>query len=674
LKKFLILILAVFIMSLKAQVNAPSLRCIACNAAGDLKLTWVIPSDPLSQFLRYDIYRSNSASGPFAYNGSVATRTVNTFTDPSTGIGNTSSFYYFIKTISTVGASTVASNPSDTLRSIFLNLSGMGAGTAQLTYNDLHNPKLVTSGTNFDIYREHPTSVWSNIGNTASITYNDIISICNTFNNYQIQESDNFGCISSSNIKGGNFIDNNSPVTGPLDSASVNSLGESYLGWQPSPSKDCIGYVIFVQNSGGAWIATDTIYGINNTIYTYTNVTAGSSSVNFYVSPIDSCKNIGLPSIDHNTIYLASKYDICSRSAKLHWKHYKNLSGGILEYKVYGSVNSAPYTVLGTTTDTTFTQDNLTPGKNYCYYVRVVNNGETITSTSNIKCFMATAPPASSFAYLQSASVDFSLNIHVTIFADTTVACKGFNIYRSDDGLNFRNVAYMVYSGVSHYYYVDPLVSPRQQNYWYKAAVLDSCGNERYVSNIAKTVLLKVRNDETQIFKNNLSWDPYYTYAGGVAGYYIYRLVNDIPQTTSIAFVPSSLHTYTDNVEDIVDQSGKVGYYVQAAENFGNPYGISATANSNVADAYVEAQIFTPNAFTPEGENREWLPKAQFVEKSEYHVKVFDRWGHKVWETSSDTEGWNGSGKEQGTYAYLIQYKNARGEYIEQKGSVTMIR
>lgn len=56
------------------------------------------------------------------------------------------------------------------------------------------------------------------------------------------------------------------------------------------------------------------------------------------------------------------------------------------------------------------------------------------------------------------------------------------------------------------------------------------------------------------------------------------------------------------------------------------------------------------------GVNRVWMPVAQFIEKTDYHVTVFDRWGKKVFETASDTKGWTGDGYEDNTYVYLVEY------------------
>jgi hypothetical protein len=459
-----------------------------------------------------------------------------------------------------------------------------------------------------------------------------------------------------------------------LDSVSVTSTGQSVLGWNPSNSVDCFGYIIY-QFIAGTWQSIDTVYGINNTIYSYTSTAANGSSVNYCIASMDSCGNPSPLGSTHNTIFLKTKYNVCSRSTELKWNPYKNLPLGVSHYKVYCSTNAGPYLYLGSTTDSTYTHTGLIPGKTYRYIVRVVSIFGTYTSCSNSSSLVATAPPASSYVYLKSASVDLDQTVTVTLYCDTIIPCRGFQLYKSEDPSgNFNPIGFVNYTGIRTLTFNDADVTTASKNYYYKAEVIDSCGNPRYTSNIGKTVVLKVKNNNDKIFENNLEWDDYYTYSGGVAGYYVYRIVNEIPDPNPVTFAPFGMTTYTDNVEDIVKESGKVGYYVRAVEGFGNAYGLIGSANSNKADAYVEAKVFVPGAFAPKGVNRIWKPEAQFIEKTDYHVTVFNRWGEKVWETTDDTQGWDGSGYEDNTYVYLLQYKNARGEFIEMKGTVTMVR
>lgn len=670
LKHRLIIFFSLFVFWAKAQVGPPSLRCVSCNTLGDLTLTWVVPSDPGSQFFSYEIFSSASLTGTYANVGSVNTYSINTFTHLGAN-GNGQSKYYFIKTrYGATGTST--SVASDTLRSIFINLSDPNDGTASLIYNNLHSPKLTTSALNFNIYRMNPSLMWQNIKNTPALSLRDTITVCNVFYNYQVLLTDASGCVSSSNVPGKNFKDLIPPTVAFLDSVSVNTNGESVLGWNPSNSPDCIGYVIYFDN-GSTWINIDTVLGINNTNYTST-ITANGSSVNHCIASIDSCGNISKLGTDHKTINLKNTYDMCGRKVNLTWNSYSNMPLGVLQYKVYCSVNGGAYVYLGSTASTSYEHKNLEPGKTYCYLVRAYNSPQAITSTSNRSCLIASAPTSSSFVYLHYVTVNSDQSVGVGLFCDTLKACKGFNIYRSEDGITYQMQGFAPFTGKKLLNYTDNDVETSKKNYYYKAEIIDSCGNSRYMSNSGKTILLKVKNDSEKMFVNNLSWDNYYTWQGGVAGYNIYRVVNEQINNSPIDFVPFGINTYSDNIEDIVKESGKVGYFITAIENFGNPYGLIGASSSNISEAYVEGIVFVPNSFAPKGENRIWKPITQFVEKTDYKVSVFNRWGTKVFETTDENYGWDGSGMEDNIYVYIIQYKNARGEFIELKGTITMVR
>ncbi len=620
-----ILVLSITTFCKSQVVGPPSFRCIACNTGGDLTLTWIAPADPSSKFVSYQIYKANVFIGPWTPIATVNTYTITSYTDVGAG-GNLASKYYFIKTIYSTGTGTAISGSSDTLRSLFLTLGNPGDGIAYLNYNNLHQPKLSTSATQFKIYRENPPT-WSQIKSTSALSYKDTISICNVNYNYQIQLTDASGCVSTSNVPGSIFQDQLPPNVAQLDSVSVTSTGQSVLGWNPSTSADCFGYVIY-QFIAGTWQSIDTIYGINNSIYSYSSTAANGSSINYCIASIDSCGNVSALGSAHNTMFLKTKYNVCSRSTELKWNPYKNLPLGVSHYKVYCSTNAGPYLYLAQTTDSTYTHTGLTPGKTYCYMVRVVSTFGTYTSSSNRTCLIATAPPASSYVYLKSASVDIDQTVTITLYCDTLVPCKGFQLYKAEDASgNFNALGFVNYTGVRTLTFNDADVTVSGKNYYYKAEVIDSCGNPRYTSNVGKTVVLKVKNNNDKIFENNLTWDDYYTYNGGVAGYYIYRIVNEVPDPNPVTFAPFGMTTYTDNVEDIVKESGKVGYYVTAVEGFGNTYGLIGASNSNKADAYVEAKVFVPGAFAPKGVNRIWKPEAQFIEKKYYHVIVFNRWG-----------------------------------------------
>jgi gliding motility-associated-like protein len=315
------------------------------------------------------------------------------------------------------------------------------------------------------------------------------------------------------------------------------------------------------------------------------------------------------------------------------------------------------------------------PGNTYCYFIRVWNNTKTISSSSNQTCFNATGLPGPSYVYINTVSVNtVSKQVDITFSIDTTNPFKGCQIFKSLDGINFYKLAFIPFSASLTQYYTDTDVNTTDNNYYYKIEVADDCNNPGVASTISKTILLKVSNDNQNVFYNTLTWDDYITWSGTVQTYNVYRSINGVFDANPIANVPFYTKTYVDNVQDFINSKGKFSYYVEAVEGVGNIYGFKELSKSNPADAYVEVSVFVPNAFAPKGLNNVWLPITQYIEKTDYKVMVFDRWGAKVFETQSDTLGWDGGSAKDDIYVYLIEYKNARGEYIQLKGHITVLK
>lgn len=669
----LIAFFVVLASGIMAQPGPPSLRCTSVGANGNVTLTWVIPPDPSGQFFSYEIYNSVFSAGPFSLVATVNTYAQNTYLHAING-GTLQSQYYYIRTVSNGGAVTSAS--SDTIRSIFLNIGNAANGRPPLSWNRVHTPVLPTGTPTFTLSRQSPPGAWSTFYVGSDLSRVDTISICRVFYNYKIETPDAQGCISLSNINGGLFEDH-TPAVGwqvpALDSVSVNPDGSVTIGWEPSGAPDVVRYVVYLAGSTNQPI--DTVNGRFNTVYTYTNSNAASGPETYVIAAIDSCGNISqLTNAGQKTIFLSLKYDFCARTAQLSWTNYGNLPKGISRYQVYCSINGATPTIIGTTSSNAFTQSKLNPGDNYCYYVRVINNGDDITATSNVKCILATAPQGPAYVYMRSASVTPDQQVAITYVIDNSRAYKGATVFRSPDGITFSQIHYQASGSGTMNVFVDKDVKPHDKTYYYKLQISDSCGNPGPFSNVSKTSVLKVSNDHENIYYNTLTWEDYAGFSGGVQSYNIYRAVNGVFSPVAVDNVPYGTRIYVDNVESFSSEQGKFSYYVEAVEGPGNIYSYKDSARSNVADAYVEVNVFVPNAFCPKGVNKIWMPVAQFVEKTDYKVSVFDRWGTRVFQTSSDTEGWDGSGTTDEVFVYLVEYKNARGEFIQLKGHLTLVR
>ncbi|MGZ4099235.1 MAG: T9SS type B sorting domain-containing protein [Bacteroidia bacterium] len=634
---------------------------------GDIVLTWIAPADPGGVFTAYEIFSSVSSTGPFTSVITIPAITITSYTHAGAA-GNVQSKYYFIK--SKYGGNS-SSPPSDTLRSMFLNII-TGVPDLKLQYNNVHQPKLLTSSATYTINKEYPLGTWSIFGNTSALNYADTLSVCSASINYQVELLDNSGCVSSSNVQGGVYNDKKNPDTPVIDSISVLPNGQTVLAWHIPRDMDIVKYRIY-ENISGINTSIDSVNGRSSTFYTFTTTIATFSPLSIYVAAIDSCKKIGGFDTQPTTMFLKTVYDRCGYKTNLMWNAYQGMKSGVLEYRIYYSVNGSAFIKVGSTTQTSFVHENVTPGQNICYFIRAINNDKNITSSSNRSCFFANQVPASGFVYISNSTVLDKSSARVDIFIDTTKVSVGIDLWRSEDGLNYSAIGFVPFSGSPFLSYTDNTADTKNTSYYYHAIVRDSCGNARTKSNISKTILLKVKDDEDNMFIKHLSWTDYKGYAGGVSGYNIYRVINNVQGISPVGTTGTGDTLFIDELEEEAPNGATIEYLVQAIEGIGDSFGFMESSNSNVTPIYMEGRVYIPNAFSPKGKNRVWLPVTHFVDKTDYSVSVFNRWGTKIFETSDDTKGWDGGNNPPDVYAYLVRYKNSRGEYLEMKGTVYLM-
>jgi len=98
-----------------------------------------------------------------------------------------------------------------------------------------------------------------------------------------------------------------------------------------------------------------------------------------------------------------------------------------------------------------------------------------------------------------------------------------------------------------------------------------------------------------------------------------------------------------------------------------------------VRDVFVNEPIKVPNIFTPNGDmvNDEFVVEAKGMES--YDIKIYDRWGKKVFESESATNSWDGKNasgtmESDGTYYYIIQAVDFAGTKHDLNGYLQLIR
>ncbi len=120
----------------------------------------------------------------------------------------------------------------------------------------------------------------------------------------------------------------------------------------------------------------------------------------------------------------------------------------------------------------------------------------------------------------------------------------------------------------------------------------------------------------------------------------------------------------------------------------------TTTYNVNVSDGICETNVYVtvrvvefvcgppniyiPNAFTPnkDDRNEKLYVRANFMD--DIYFVIYDRWGEKVFESTSLNDGWDGffNGKEldPDVYVYYLEATCAGGTKYFDKGNITLIR
>jgi gliding motility-associated-like protein len=108
-------------------------------------------------------------------------------------------------------------------------------------------------------------------------------------------------------------------------------------------------------------------------------------------------------------------------------------------------------------------------------------------------------------------------------------------------------------------------------------------------------------------------------------------------------------------------------------------YGCERTFNTNVVQqSCSDCDAYVPSAFTPNGDGLNDLFKPKFYcFVPQFHCRIFNRWGKKIFESSDINKGWDGtySGERLpvGTYVYYIDYKTSSGITKTVKGTIVLI-
>ncbi|MDT8411741.1 MAG: gliding motility-associated C-terminal domain-containing protein, partial [Vicingaceae bacterium] len=108
--------------------------------------------------------------------------------------------------------------------------------------------------------------------------------------------------------------------------------------------------------------------------------------------------------------------------------------------------------------------------------------------------------------------------------------------------------------------------------------------------------------------------------------------------------------------------------------------GCSKADTVDLAELQIDCDFFvyTPNAFTPNGDGNNDVFFVRGKGIATLSVKIYNRWGNKVFETSDINQGWDGkhNGSDQNTavFVYVIEGTFLNNKTFKESGDVSLIR
>jgi gliding motility-associated-like protein len=88
--------------------------------------------------------------------------------------------------------------------------------------------------------------------------------------------------------------------------------------------------------------------------------------------------------------------------------------------------------------------------------------------------------------------------------------------------------------------------------------------------------------------------------------------------------------------------------------------------------------VYVPNSFTPNADSKNDLFYVRANQLSKLYFVIYDRWGEKVFETTSLETGWDGTFKgrplDPDVYVYYLDITCVGGEEYQEQGNITLIR
>ncbi|MCU0428844.1 MAG: gliding motility-associated C-terminal domain-containing protein [Cytophagaceae bacterium] len=411
-------------------------------------------------------------------------------------------------------------------------------------------------------------------------------------------------------------------------------------------------YQILRKVNNGVFVPLDTIYSQNNGT-TVSGFQGGQNTfsglLTYRINNIDMCNNSESPGVDLNNIII----NVSSVNGQniIDWKTNGNFSSFTIERSagIIATNATSPFIDYDISCNlfAVYKVTGIYPVNNTTSGLPVKSHSTSVTTNS---IFITTLPAVKINSGYENGNVVVRWDLPADEVDTYTLLTSG-----SNNGVKTL--------GGSSINYVT-----REEGICYQLSYSDPCGNNSLISNsTCPTSLTLVKNNEAV----DLSWSPYTGYsASGLSHYELEVLNEDGSLRTSY---PMGLAT---SYSEILDPAySYFTYRVKAVPN-GSENMISY---SNVATVDLTPKLTMPNTFTPNGDgiNDVLLAKGKYIANSS--IQIFNKWGEVIYVSEDATDkGWDGtfqgSPVPTDTYSYLVKATSNKGESIQKRGVVSVVR
>lgn len=305
--------------------------------------------------------------------------------------------------------------------------------------------------------------------------------------------------------------------------------------------------------------------------------------------------------------------------------------------------------------------------EDYCFYLVGINICDKETFPTEKFCTIRELNKPIEGVSMKRVTVEEDKRVRVEWFSSNEPDFKEFEIYRSSRDVHS---SFSLFKRTTDTFLIDSSFNVDETSYCYAVVVTDICGHASEKSLKQCNIVLRGNEKGNPDFLFNLNWQAYINWEQGVNDYQLeYR--NDIEKWRKGS---NTLSLLTQNITDNYDWGG---YYFRVTATKKsvqvNPY----QSESNWIYLIHQPEMWVPSGMSPNGDGTNDLWGVTPLYAKTYHMRVFNRWGQKVWETQNRKEQWNGQTKgeksEDRVYAWYLTFTGWDDKEYKMTGTVTLV-